>query len=228
MTLAEVLQELEASGTEQTQKTYKRHGAGDNLYGVSYASFGKLQKKIKVNQPLAEQLWATGNYDARILATMIADPQAISEELLEAWVHDLYNYSLADALSSLVSRTAYAQPKMEQWTQSSEEWVGRTGWLGLANLAMQNQDLPDGYFEPYLDLIRQEIHTRKNYIRHSMNTALIAIGARTSVLEQKALTVAAQIGKVVVNHGDTGCKTPDAAAYILKTNQRKQAKAKKA
>ena len=46
-----------------------------------------------------------------------------------------------------------------------------------------------------------------------MNGALIAIGARNSSLQKKALAVAANIGKVEVDHGDTGCKTPGAADF---------------
>ena len=57
-----------------------------------------------------------------------------------------------------------------------------------------------------------------------MNGALIAIGIRNPVLQAKALAVAAQIGKVDVDHGQTSCKTPDAGAYILKTVQHREKK----
>jgi hypothetical protein len=50
-----------------------------------------------------------------------------------------------------------------------------------------------------------------------MNMALIAIGVRSAGLRKLALAAAKRIGKVEVDHGDTSCKTPDAAAYIAKT-----------
>jgi hypothetical protein len=50
-----------------------------------------------------------------------------------------------------------------------------------------------------------------------MNNALIAIGIRNHAMEVQAMTVAAQVGVVSVDHGDTNCKTPDAASYIQKT-----------
>ena len=46
MTDTEVLAQLEALGTEQTRKTWRRHGIGENQYGVSYGDMGKLKKKI--------------------------------------------------------------------------------------------------------------------------------------------------------------------------------------
>ena len=54
-----------------------------------------------------------------------------------------------------------------------------------------------------------------------MNNALIAIGGRNAKLKKLALAAAKKIGKVEVDHGDTSCKTPDAAAYINKMWARK-------
>ena len=49
-----------------------------------------------------------------------------------------------------------------------------------------------------------------------MNNALIAIGRRNAQLQKQALAAAKRIGKLEIDHGDTACKTPDAATYILK------------
>src|SRR3954462_601559 len=98
MTAPELLAELESLGSEQTRKTYRRHGAVDPMFGVSYAHLYKLVKKIKTNHPLARDLWASGNYDARILATMIADPKQMDSKEAETWVKDVDSYPLTDAL----------------------------------------------------------------------------------------------------------------------------------
>jgi hypothetical protein len=50
-----------------------------------------------------------------------------------------------------------------------------------------------------------------------MNQAVIGIGVRNDALRRLAVAAAKRIGKVEVDHGETGCKTPDAAAYIEKT-----------
>ncbi len=217
MTAMEVLQELETLGTAQNRKIYRRHGAGENLYGVSYANLGKLHKQIKVDQAIAQKLWATGNHDARLLATMIADPKLMSEELVDQWTKDLDNHMVADSFAGLVSQTSLAQPKMEQWIPAENEQIARAGWQLLLHFANKEPDLPDVFFEPYLDIIGRDIHTSKNRVKQSMNSALISIGVRNSSLEQKALAMARQIGKVEVDHGETDCKTPDAAQYIQKT-----------
>ena len=68
-----------------------------------------------------------------------------------------------------------------------------------------------------LGTIEAKIHKAKNRTRYSMNSALIGIGAYNAKLRKRALQVAKNIGTVEVDHGETGCKTPDAAAYIAKT-----------
>lgn len=102
MTLDDVMGQLEKAGSAQTRKTYGRHGIRSPTFGVSYAVLGKLIKTIKVDQPLAERLWATGNHDARILGTMIADPTTIGRKQLDAWATVADNYVLSDALERRV------------------------------------------------------------------------------------------------------------------------------
>jgi len=224
----ELLKELESLGSEQTRKTYKRHGVGDKQFGVSYANLGKLQKKIKVDHDLAGKLWASGIHDAQLLAIMIADPSEMTVKEIDVWARSVSNYMLTDALAGLVSKTRFAIEKAEKWTKSKDEWLGSAGWQLLGGLALRDASLPDSFFQPYLEAIASKIHGSKNRVRYAMNGALIAIGCRNTQLEKKAMAVAAKIGKVEVDHGDTGCKTPDAASYIRKTMAYQKAKTAKA
>jgi 3-methyladenine DNA glycosylase AlkD len=222
----QILQELEALGKEQTRKTYRRHGVVENQYGVSYSDMSRLKKRIKTDHALALRLWASRNHDARILALMIADPQQADSATLEAWVHELTNYVISDALGAYVSQTPLARQKAEAWTQSDEEWIAATGWNILADLATRDQSLPDSYFEPFLATIERDLHSSKNRVRHSMNNAVIAIGLRGEALEARAVAAAERIGKVIVDHGQTNCKTPAAIPYIAKAKARRAEKEK--
>lgn len=221
---ATILEQLKAQGSEQTRKIYRKHGVNGEQYGVSYATLKDLKKKLKTEHELARQLWASGIHDARILALLIADPQMADSALLDMWIKDMENYPLSDAFSHYVAQTVLAREKMEQWTRSDNEWIEATGWNILGEMALSEQDFPDEYFEGYLLIIERDLHHQKNRVRHTMNNTLIAIGSRNPQLEEKALAAAQVIGKVVVDHGETSCKTPDAAAYIAKIKARKKAK----
>jgi 3-methyladenine DNA glycosylase AlkD len=221
MTLEQVIRELAQYGTAQNVAVYTRHGVTDPMFGVSYANLGALKRRIKINHPLALELWATGNHDARVLATMIADPEAMDAKTLDAWVKTLSDYITTDAFAKLAARTSHARKKADRWIRLKPEYVARAGWSILGLLALNDLTLPDSFFQPYLEQIAQTIHTRQNRAKEAMNNALIAIGTRSAELEDVALEIAARIGKVEVEHGLTNCKTPDATQSILKTVQKK-------
>ena len=224
MTKDEVLAQLEAMGTAQNRKVYQRHGVGEPMFGVSVAHLKALKKKIKVDHDLAEVLWQTGNHDAQVLAMMIANPKAVSEAQLMAWSRDIDSYVLCDAFSGLLNQTPFVRQQAEAWVGAEDEWQGRCGWYLLSYLAMNDGSLADDYFGPYLTVIEQEIHQRKNRVREAMNNSLIAIGIRNPALQARAIAVAGRIGPVDVDHGETSCKTADAVAYIEKTVQRRRSR----
>lgn len=225
-TLTDLMTELEALGTAQNRTIYARRGVTPPQFGVSLAHLDKLKKRLTHDHALAQQLWATGNHDARMLALRIADPAALTADLLDQWAADLTNYVLSDALSACVAQTPLLREKAEAWSARSDEWHGATGWNLVASLAMQKNDLPDRYFIEYLDRIQRDLRDAKNRVRHSMNLALIGTGVRNDALYASACAVAAAIGKVIVDHGQTGCKTPAAIAYMDKTRAYQRSKAK--
>jgi 3-methyladenine DNA glycosylase AlkD len=78
MDAREVVATLKKLGKPQTAAIYRRHGAGDDVFGVLTSELTKLQKKIKVDHALSASLWKTGNAEARILALQIADPDQLT------------------------------------------------------------------------------------------------------------------------------------------------------
>ena len=220
--LADVMAELRAAGKEQTLKTYRRHGIAGECFGVSYADLGKLKKRLKADQPLARELWRTGNHDARALATMIADPAQTTAEDVEAWVRDLLDYVLTAPVARLAAHLPGATARADRWRADDDEWVARAGWHLVAALATAPDGPPDDYFAALLPVIERTIHAAQNSVREAMNDTLIAIGSRTPALADLARAAAHRIGPVHVDHGETGCKTPAAAPYIDKVWSRRR------
>ena len=219
MTFGEVMNRLEAMGTAQNRKVYARHGVPEPMFGVSYASLEALARQIGVDQPLAERLWASGNHDAQVLATRVADPARFGRRDLDLWARALSSHVLTDAFSVLAGRTAHVRIKADAWGRARGEWKGQAGWNLVAYLALRDRSLDDAYFAERLEQIVADIHDRPNRVRHAMNGALIAIGVRNARLEGLALEAARRIGPVEVDHGDTTCQTPDAAGSIAKAKK---------
>jgi 3-methyladenine DNA glycosylase AlkD len=223
VTLAEAMAELERLGTEQNRKIYRRHGAGENQFGVSFGSLRALAKRINVDHELAEALWTSGNADARALATMVVDPARLSATDLHRWLEGLDYYVLVDLLAGVAARTEHAGAMAEKWTASSDDHTGQAGWDLVGLLAASDDGLPDAYFEEKLGLIEATIQVAPNRTRHAMNGALIGIGGRNPRLRPQAIAAGKRIGKVEVDHGETGCQTPAAVPYIEKIWARRAA-----
>lgn len=218
---SEVLAKLKKLGKPNTADIYRRHGASGELWGVSFADLGKLSKQIKVDHALARELWDSGVVDARTLALMVADPAEMTPSAAEAWLREANAPMLLLYLAQLVTRTAFARGKLEAWTKSKREFPRTCGYTLLA-VMLGKQQVSDADARRYLAEIEKSIHGSPNRAREAMNSALIALGTYAPGLEQEAIAAARRIGKVEVDHGDTGCKTPDAEAYILKARARRK------
>jgi len=216
MKLPDVLRTLRSKGTAQNRKVYARHGYPEDSYGVSFGELRKLAKALGRDQQLARGLWQSGNGDARVLAVMVAEAAEMSTTELDAWVRQIRFYVLGDAFSQLVARSPHARRKSAAWRKSSSDHVAQVGWNLVGLLAVPDGELSDAELVPLLDGIERGISAAANRTRHAMNMALCAIGGYRPALHDRALEVARAIGKVEVDHGETGCKTPDATSYIAR------------
>lgn len=95
------------------------------------------------------------------------------------------------------------------------------GILGV-RLREHPESISDADAEKILATIEKEIHRSPNRARHAMNGALISIGVYKPALRKEAIEAAKRVGKVEVDHGETNCKTPDAASYIERASKRKR------
>jgi 3-methyladenine DNA glycosylase AlkD len=217
MNLSKTMATLKKMGTDQNIKIYKKHGAQDPLFGVSFANLNLLKKQIKTNHPLALELWDTKNSDAKSLALMIADPNLITPQMAHEWICDTHYRTHVGQFSSLIALTNFAIEIMPKWMASKKEYVKEAGFSLMASLLKNKTPVPINVVDLSLNQIHSEIHTSPNWARYAMNNALIAIAVWVPDLEKKAIEVAKNIGKVSVDHGQTNCKTPDAVPYIEKT-----------
>jgi 3-methyladenine DNA glycosylase AlkD len=227
MNLRQVMSRLEKLGTDIYKKTWPRHGVKPPLFGVKYADLYALQKRLGTDHALALQLFDTENHDARILATLIVDRDAVTSGQLDAWIRVADNPILNDAVSGVASGSPHACKKADAWRKVKGEWKSAAGWNVVSGLAAPETGVPDEWLAARLDEIERGIENAPNRTRHCMNHALISIGGHRQALQKKAVAAAKRIGKVEVDHGNTSCKTPAAVPYIEKMAKRTAARKKK-
>lgn len=215
-TLAEVMRTLEKAGSEQTRKTYARHGAAGPMFGVLFGELFKLMKAIDVDHELALQLWATGNLDARNLAMKIADPQALTPAELDRWALENPMRMCGLYVATLAAEGPHARTMLRRWLGSSDERLRGAGWTLLGRLSDLDESFPEDELLRRVEEIAKTIHAAPSDLRYDMNRALITIGGRSPALRKAVMAAAKRIGTVTVDHGDTACKTPDAMETVEK------------
>lgn len=223
--LGSVMERLAAAGTAQNRKVYARHGAAEPMFGVSYADLGRIAKPIRTDHALAVELWDSGNHDARVLALRVADPAAVDEALARRWLGDVDNYILAEGLGGLCAQASCARTLSDELRDRTDEWPASVGWF-IVTCTAENPDVwTVEELQGLLDQIEAEIDGRPNRVRHEMNGAMIVMALRDGDLRSSVLAAAGRIGPVKVDHGRTGCKTPEVAPYVERTLAHRAAKA---
>lgn len=96
MNSTEVMQELESLATTHTRKRYVSNGAVEPLFGVATGKMKPMSKVIGTDQELAEELYATNNFDAMYFAGVIAEPNKMTEEDYDRWIDAAYFHMLSD------------------------------------------------------------------------------------------------------------------------------------
>ncbi|MCE2753398.1 MAG: DNA alkylation repair protein [Pirellula sp.] len=224
MSLSEVMAILEKLGTEQTRKTWARHGAKGPMFGVLFGELFKLMKRIDVDHELARELWATGNVDARNLAMKIADPMAMTPSELDRWAIENPLRMCNLYIATLAAEGPHARSKLHEWMNSSNESLLASGWTLLGRLSDLDESFPEDQLLSGIESIEKSIHSAPNDVKSDMNRTLITIGGRSSATRKAVLAAAKRIGEVTVDHGQTACKTPDVAQAVEKSWARSEAK----
>ena len=213
MTLADAMRNIKARGKPGAAAVYRRHGVTEPTVGLSYADLGVLVKLIGVDHALALRLWKTVLHDARVLGTKVADPARLTRATLTAWLQACTNYVIMDAVAGTAARVPSILPVATAWTTARREWTSAAGWSVIAMLSMRG-DIDDALAADLIARVETNIHASQNRTRYSMNNALIAMGGSMPAVRDRALAAARSIGVVHVDHGETGCRTPDAVAMI--------------
>lgn len=222
MKLSAVMSELKKKGSPQTVKIFTRHGAPENMFGVKVADLKPIAKKIKGNQELALELYATGNSDAMYLAGLVADGSQMTKRELNQWARDASWYMISEYTVPWVTCDSVdARDLAVKWINAKKEQVAAGGWATYSALlsVRDDADLDLTEIKSFLKKIEKEIPQAANRVRYTMNGFVISVGTYVKPLLKQAKATAKKIGKVDVQMGETACKVPLATDYIAKVEK---------
>lgn len=197
MIVDDIIAQLRAQANPENVAGMARYGINPrNTLGVKIPVLREIAKQHRRDHALALQLWDSGIHEARILATLIADPKQVTEQQMERWVRGFDSWDVCDqCCSNLFDKTRYAWDKAVEWCKRDEEFVRRAGFVLMAALAVHDKKASDDRFLPFLTLIEQGATDERNFVKKAVNWALRQIGKRSPQLRKAAMQSARRIQK---------------------------------
>jgi 3-methyladenine DNA glycosylase AlkD len=164
-----------------------------NALGVSVPNIRAVAKRAGTDHPLARALWRTGIHEARILATLVAEPGALTEAQLERWVGDLTSWDLCDSAADLFIASELGRRRIRAWARRPEGYVKRCAFSMIARRAVSAKAAPDREFLGYLPMIRRGATDPRNEVTKGVSWALRQIGKRNRALRTAAIEEAERL-----------------------------------
>lgn len=169
----------------------------DNALGVSMPVLRRMGKDLGRDHGLAEELWNTGIHEARILASLVAEPSRVTRSQMDRWAKDFDSWDVCDQVCmNLFGKTPFAYEKALVWSRRREEFVKRAGFALMAVLAWHDKEANDARFEPFFERVLRESTDERNYVRKAVNWALRNIGKRNRRLNRQAIATAKRIARI--------------------------------
>ncbi len=191
----EIIGYLKTIGTEAHKKSVGRMGVPtDMAIGIPTARIRKLGKQIGRNQKLALDLWKSGFHEAKLLAVLVAQPDKMTEAVIENWLEDVVSWDLCDHLcNNLFRHMPSCIEKIPNWARDNREFFRRAAFSLIAMLAIHQPDIADDVIELYLALIRDYASDSRNYVKKAISWALREIGKKDFSTQEKAIVLAAEL-----------------------------------
>lgn len=168
-----------------------------NTLGVTVTDLRKIAKPFGKDHALAIELWNTGIHEARILATIVDDPDMVGEKQMESWIKNFDSWDVCDqACMNLFSRTRLAWEKAIEWSSRKEEFEKRAGFAMMAVLAVHDSRTGNEKFMNLLPIIAKNSNDERNYVKKAVNWALRQIGKRNAMLNREAIRTAGEIMEI--------------------------------
>ncbi|AMV21528.1 DNA alkylation repair protein [Planctomyces sp. SH-PL14] len=192
---ASIVAKLQRLGTQKTRDGMSRYAIpSDKAFGVPVGTLKTLAKKIGQHHNLALELWETGWYEARMLASFVDDPAAVTSAQMDRWCREFDNWAICDTVCfALFDRTPHAWTKVELWSTRRAEFSRRGAFALLWGLTVHDKSADDGPFLRGLDLIESAAEDERHFVQKGINMALRAVGKRNPTLHAAAVETATRL-----------------------------------
>ncbi|MFF0359669.1 DNA alkylation repair protein [Streptomyces fungicidicus] len=208
--LPEVMAELAGLDDPRIHAVNEKHG---DDHGVNLGKLRALAKRLKTQQELARELWATGDSAARLLALLVCRPKAFGRDELDVMLREARTPKVHDWLVNyVVKKSPHAEELRVAWSADPDPVVASAGWaLTTERVAKKPAGLD---LDGLLDVIEAEMKDAPDRLQWAMNHCLAQIGIEHAGHRARALAVGERLEVLKDYPTPPGCTSPYAPVWI--------------
>lgn len=217
-TVTEVMAELAALDDPKARAVNEKHG---DDHGVNLGKLRALAKRLKTQQELAVELWATGDTAARLLALLICRPKAFTRDELDAMLREARAPKVHDWLVNyVVKKSPHAEELRLAWSADPDPVVASAGWaLTTERVAKKPEGLD---LAGLLDAIEAQMKDAPDRLQWAMNHCLAQIGIEHPEHRARAIGIGERLEVLKDYPTPRGCTSPYAPVWINELVRRRQ------
>ncbi|WP_442211236.1 DNA alkylation repair protein [Specibacter sp. RAF43] len=218
--VAEVLAELAALEDPKARAVNEKHG---DDHGVNLGKLRALAKRLKTQQDLARELWATGDTAARLVALLICRPKAFERDELDAMVRQARIPKVQDWLVNyVVKKSQHAEALRVGWFADPDPVVASAGWALTSERVVKK---PDGLdLAGLLDIIEAQMKDAPDRLQWAMNNCLAQIGIEHPGHRARAIAIGERLEVLKDYPTPPNCTSPFAPIWITELVRRQDGK----
>lgn len=211
----EVLAELAALDDPKARAVNEKHG---DDHGVNLSKLRAVAKRLKTQQDLARELWATDDTAAKLLATLICRPKAFERAELDAMLRTARTPKVHDWLVNyVVKKSPHAEELREAWFADPDPVVASAGWaLTTARVPAMTAGLAE-----LLDVIEKDMKNAPDRLQWAMNHCLAQIGIEHAELRARAIEIGERLEVLKDYPTPPNCTSPFAPVWIAEIVRRR-------
>ena len=166
-----------------------------------FGDIKKLGKEIKKDHDLAIELWSTGDYYPRLLATLILDKKLLTESAIEEIASDLLAHEVDECnnlsdwlLANQLTKDKKLTALVETWQDNPSPMLRRWFWYYQARLRWTGRMPPPENSAELLNSLDSTMGSAEPEVQWAMNFCAGWIGVFEPKLRAKCIKLGKKLG----------------------------------
>ena len=142
-------------------------------FGIELPRLKEIAAKFEKNHDVAQALWKENIRECKILAGLLQPIDTFYPDIADIWVEDMRYPEIAElTCMNLFQHLPYASEKVFLWMADEREYFQYCGFMLMARLLMQGNELNERAEDEFLDQAMTALQNEPAMVRRAASKAL--------------------------------------------------------